>query len=103
MSYVANFNNCSPGKGVLVKIGPCYYYPGHLIFQDPDTKQWTVEMWRKIYNEKAGKIQHVDVSEIVDGLWQDEQGRRRIQVKLILNLISDNPDFFLSWDITCGH
>ncbi|KAF5379616.1 hypothetical protein D9757_009228 [Collybiopsis confluens] len=73
-----------PGKGVLVKIGPLYYYPGRLIFKDLGSSQWTVEMWRGIHNENAGKILNVTVSNIVDGLWKDAAGRRTLQMNCCL-------------------
>ena len=83
MFYIENNNTnyyFSAGKGVLVKIGPIYYYPARLIFSNPETKTWTVEMWRRIHNNNAGRIQDVKVSDIVDGLWKDQNGRRKIRV-----------------------
>ncbi|KIK62104.1 hypothetical protein GYMLUDRAFT_242808 [Collybiopsis luxurians FD-317 M1] len=69
-----------PGKGVLIKLGPLYYYPAHLINFNKETSIWKVEMWRGIHNEYAGKIQDAPVSTIVDGLWQDTSGRQKIQL-----------------------
>lgn len=85
-SLVFNFeltqlNIFSPGKGVLVKQNSVYYYPGRLISLDEHTLTWTIQMWRGIENELANKILHdVPVSNIVDGLWKDDKGRRKIQV-----------------------
>jgi len=71
----------SPGKGVLVKQDTVYYYPGCLISWDEHSLTWTIQMWRGIQNELANKILHdVPVSNIVDGLWQDDKGRRKIRV-----------------------
>ena len=72
----------SPGKGVLIKLGPLYYYPGRLIHFNQETRSWKVEMWRGIHNEYAGRILDAPVSTIVDGLWQDAHGRQKIQVKI---------------------
>ncbi|KIK62152.1 hypothetical protein GYMLUDRAFT_242844 [Collybiopsis luxurians FD-317 M1] len=69
-----------PGKGVLIKLGPLYYYPAHLINFNKETSIWKVEMWQGIHNEYAGKIQDAPVSTIIDGLWQDTSGQQKIQL-----------------------
>ncbi|KAF9072159.1 hypothetical protein BDP27DRAFT_1418301 [Rhodocollybia butyracea] len=69
------------GKGVLVKHSNEFYYPGRLIYWDKNAKHGSVEMWRGIQNDLAGTIiEKIPVKNIVDGLWMDEKGRRKIQL-----------------------
>lgn len=76
------FKYSSPGKGVLVRQGPTYYYPAHIISWDTESKTGTVQMWRGIHDTTLANqiIRNVPVADVVDGLWQDQSGRRSIQV-----------------------
>ncbi|KAF9062287.1 hypothetical protein BDP27DRAFT_1428067 [Rhodocollybia butyracea] len=75
-------NRLFPGKGILVCQGGTYYYPARLIAWDKKLKTGTVEMWRGIQSPAAarGIIDNVSLPDIVDGLWQDQDGRRTIQL-----------------------
>ncbi|KAF9060861.1 hypothetical protein BDP27DRAFT_1429567 [Rhodocollybia butyracea] len=69
------------GKGVLVKHSNNFYYPGRMIYWDNHAKHGSVEMWRGIQNDLAGTIiEKIPVKNIVDGLWMDQKGRRKIQL-----------------------
>ena len=71
---------------MLVCCGGTFYYPGRVIFWDAISKTATVEMWRGIQNDLAGKIlENIQAQLIVDGLWKDQKGRRQIQVRFYLN------------------
>lgn len=63
--------------------GGTYYYPARLIAWDQKLKTGTVEMWRGIKSSVAAKgiIHNVPLSDIVDGLWKDQDGRRTIRVR----------------------
>lgn len=75
----------SPGKGVLVKQAGVYYYPGRLISWNKTSQVGTVQMWRGIQNDLANQIiKKVPITDIVDGLWQDQEGRRRIRVSFYI-------------------
>lgn len=86
----------SPGKGVLVKQDNAYYYPGRLICWDKRTQSGTVQMWRGIQNDLANHIiKHVPITDIADGLWQDQEGRRKIRVCFFIPVCRSYPDTWL--------
>ncbi|KAF9071317.1 hypothetical protein BDP27DRAFT_1419113 [Rhodocollybia butyracea] len=80
-----------PGKGILVRQGGTYYYPARLITWDKKSKIGTVEMWRGIQSPAAagGIIHNVTLPDIVDGLWQDQAGRRTIRLGLYIRPLEE--------------
>ena len=71
---------------MLVCCGGTFYYPGWVIFWDAILRTATVEMWRGIQNDLAGKIlENIQAQLIVDGLWKDQKGHHQIRVRFYLN------------------
>lgn len=79
-----------PGRGALVQHGE-YWYPVRLIQRlqnkgkkDKSKTQWRVRWWRgcqfAVPGVKPDSITVVEEEKIVDSLWNDREGRRKIRV-----------------------
>ncbi|KAG6893479.1 hypothetical protein C0992_009816, partial [Termitomyces sp. T32_za158] len=72
-----------PGCGALARHGD-FWYPVHLIQVHKPQQLWCVRWWRGCAFENAeivpGSVTEVKFQDIVDSLWQDLSGRRRIRL-----------------------
>ncbi|ESK87120.1 hypothetical protein Moror_11896 [Moniliophthora roreri MCA 2997] len=88
------------GITVLVKDGSLFSYPARLIEPSPGNKTWKVKWWH--LNHPAEDASHipgsfatVDVTRIVDSLYQDVKGRRSVWLgrwKTTVELACDDYD-----------
>jgi hypothetical protein len=73
------------GRGALAHSGD-FWYPVRLIQYKEKEKSWLVRWWRGCSFDApdplalAGMITAVSESDIVDSLWRDRMGRRKIRV-----------------------
>lgn len=73
------------GHAALARHGD-FWYPVRLIHKEDNTDNWRVKWWRGCDFKEAGiepgSVTTVPLLNVVDCLWQDRVGRRKIRVRI---------------------